>query len=79
MFDARYSEKREHGTWKMAINSKGKRYPIFWCPDCGRAMALRRHKINDDGSVNPSVVCAHKCPKCDFNEHIRLIKEVELC
>lgn len=38
------------------------------CPSCGTVASLEEHKIDDDGTVEPSV----SCPDCAFHEHIAL-------
>lgn len=37
------------------------------CPKCGKSFTLENHGIQEDGRVNPSVVCPHaKCPYHEF-------------
>ena len=57
------------GTWKGLITPEGRK-ASFTCPDCGRTGSLSDHKIADDGTVSPSVVCSYE--NCHFHEFIKL-------
>ena len=43
------------------------------CPDCGRIQHLGdNHKVADDGTVEPSVVCPFTVDRCSFHRYIKL-------
>lgn len=44
------------GQWKPVKNGDCIS-AIYYCNECGNPMSLQNHQINDDGTVNPSVVC----------------------
>jgi len=55
---------RQKGTWQRA-NSSAR----VCCPDCGVSACLEEtHRIDDDGVVQPSIVC-----ECGFHEICILI------
>ncbi|MCJ7816504.1 MAG: hypothetical protein MUP55_01480 [Candidatus Aenigmarchaeota archaeon] len=63
------SDKDTPMTWWPVVFHPGGESVIFICPK-GHYMALMKHHIKDDGTVEPSVVCSAK--GCDFHEHIKL-------
>ena len=68
-----WSDRYEKGTWKEATDSEGKkRFAVIVCPDCGThySLGFGVHKIGDDGTVSPSVVCTQT--PCHFHEFIKL-------
>lgn len=48
---------------------------LFRCLECGHPMGLQTHQIQNDGTVNPSVVCPHPVyesnPITGVNEDMR--------
>lgn len=61
------SNGREGGTWKHAG------YPFkatVTCPKCKQTYDLRKHKIDPDGTVSPSLDCPTKT--CTFHEYVKL-------
>jgi len=68
---------KEKGTYKIATGSGGKKTAILSCPKCGESQSLSEHTIDNNGEVNPSVVCYFK-EKCDFHEWVTLANYKEL-
>lgn len=58
-----------HGVWKGGRFPSG-RTAIISCPKCGFSASLRDHSIDDNGDVNPSLVCPGE--GCGFHEWITL-------
>jgi hypothetical protein len=44
---------------------------VVYCPKCDRPLSLLKHRIAEDGTVSPSVVCSWE--GCNFHEHIKLV------
>jgi C4-type Zn-finger protein len=51
------------GKWWRAADKT-----LWSCPACGQVHVLSPHRVNYEGIVEPSVVCA----KCDFHEYVAL-------
>ena len=58
------------GSWKRLALSAGGRSASFTCPN-GHHGSLIDHRITEDGTVDPSVVCPEG--GCNFHEYIRLV------
>jgi len=72
MFESQFDDKFSPGTWKLFFQGPKKILTsYFTCPKCERTLALKGHKINDDGSVIPVVVCPYT--DCNFSDDIKLI------
>ena len=59
------------GTWKGVKLSDGSRGASFTCPHCRQTASLIDHEIDENGDVNPSVVCPDRI--CEFHRYIRLL------
>lgn len=66
--DIPHSNEIKPGTWNGMITDEGRK-ASFSCPTCGRLGILTDHKISQNGTVKPSVVCSYEC---GFHENIRL-------
>ena len=55
--------------WRVVRTDKGDKAK-FRCPECGIYGYITNHRIDDDGKVNPSVVCSEI--KCSFQKYIIL-------
>ena len=72
MFESQIDERFLPGTWKLFFQGPKKVLTsYFTCPKCGRTLALKGHKINDEGIVKPVVNCP--ISGCDFSDNIKLI------
>ena len=62
---------RSAGTWRgITIDGAKQNNANVCCPGCGRYYGMAAHKIADDGTVHPSVVCTYD--GCSFHDFIRL-------
>jgi len=57
------------GQWRGGIAGKEHTANVS-CPKCGWIISLSRHKILDDGSVVPSLVCPYE--SCTFHDYVKL-------
>lgn len=55
------------GEWSPA-RSGDRLTALVGCPGCDGTISLRRHEIDPDGVVTPSVVC----PLCGWHDYARL-------
>lgn len=56
-------------TWKGGM-ADGIRTASMSCPKCGGVFSLAAHFIDNQGMVNPSVVCPYKC---GYHEFVQLL------
>lgn len=66
---------RNPGQWWPTKYPDGRLSATLYCSECEKPMSLANHKIADDGTVTPSVVCPQEnveCPRCGFHEFVRL-------
>jgi hypothetical protein len=68
MTNYKKDESLSPGSWYRWKTPKG--YTTMFCDPYGHAGSLEDHNIADDGTVSPSVVCAHD--NCLFHEWIKL-------
>lgn len=62
---------REAGTWRgVRIGDEKQHNANVCCPGCGNYYGMAAHKIADDGTVSPSVVCDYA--GCAFHDFIKL-------
>jgi len=67
----KYIQNNDHepGTWKGLETPVGRK-ASFTCPQCKQTSALIAHDIDDEGKVQPSLVCPSKA--CTFHEFVQL-------
>jgi hypothetical protein len=60
------------GTWQPPGHLVDVCWATMDCPGCGKGVSVgrRHHRVADDGTVTPSMVCPHA--PCTFHEWIRL-------
>lgn len=46
---------------------------IVWCPECGRGLFARDHKIDGNGQISPSLGHPTEYPPCGWHTHPRLL------
>lgn len=66
------STSRIAGTWyyeEYGEEDEERCVPCVCCPLCGKTSALIDHQVDDDGFVEPSILCTH-CH--EFEDHIKL-------
>ena len=61
----------EPGTYRKVQHAGGFYYALLSCPVCGRVSSLKDHTVEENGEVNPSVVCGYE--GCTFHEWVTLI------
>lgn len=60
---------KKKGVWRGTKMRDGRRSALMSCPKCGQTCSLSHHKIQDNGEVQPSVVCPMDC---GFHEYVKL-------
>ncbi len=69
-FKKRYSTTMEPCTWNYLVDRTNEQISAsIVCPN-GHYGIITDHKIADDGTVSPSVVCS--VPSCNFHDHVIL-------
>lgn len=56
--------------WRYVIRD-GKHLLVMTCPDCGEEGDLSEHKVNENGTLDASIVCGMS--QCNFHHYVRLV------